>query len=61
VDLDHDADSDHLLHLARAHQLTAYDAAYLELARRLVLPLATLDRALIRAAEAEGTPLIGTG
>ena len=40
------------LRLARAHQLSAYDAAYLELAWCLGLPLATLDdqpRAALRA------------
>ena len=31
------------LHLARAHNLSSYDAAYLELAIRLGLPLAALD------------------
>ncbi len=40
------------LNTARELQLTAYDAAYLELARRSRLPLATLDRALQRAAAA---------
>ena len=40
--------------LAERHGLTAYDAAYLELALRLDLPLATRDRALVRAAEALG-------
>jgi len=43
-----------LLHLARKHELTAYDAAYLELALRLDLPLATFDDRLTRAARAEG-------
>jgi len=32
----------------------------LELARRLDLPLATLDQALIEAARADGVPLIGS-
>ena len=36
--------------LAVNHQLTIYDAAYLELALRLSLPLATFDKALTRAA-----------
>lgn len=36
--------------LARAHELTAYDATYLELAERLRLPLLTLDNDLRRAA-----------
>jgi predicted nucleic acid-binding protein len=40
--------------LAQAHQLTVYDAAYLELALRQALPLATMDQALIRAAKATG-------
>ena len=43
-----------LLNLARKHELTAYDAAYLELALRLDLPLATVDDRLIGAASAEG-------
>jgi predicted nucleic acid-binding protein len=36
--------------LARQHDLTLYDAAYLELALRFGRPLATCDNALIRAA-----------
>ncbi|MDN5864749.1 MAG: type II toxin-antitoxin system VapC family toxin [Gammaproteobacteria bacterium] len=36
--------------LAREQQLTVYDAAYLELAKRRRLPLATLDEALREAA-----------
>jgi predicted nucleic acid-binding protein len=37
----------------RKHALTAYDAAYLELAMREQVPLATLDRDLRKAAQAE--------
>ncbi len=40
--------------LAVAHSLTAYDAAYLELAVRHGRPLATLDGSLRAAAKAEG-------
>jgi predicted nucleic acid-binding protein len=40
--------------LARRHRLTAYDAAYLELAVRRRLPLLTRDTALAAAALAEG-------
>jgi predicted nucleic acid-binding protein len=40
--------------------LTLYDAAYLELALRRQLPLATLDRELARAAEAQSVSLVGT-
>jgi predicted nucleic acid-binding protein len=45
-----------VLHLAREHNLTAYDAAYLELALRRGLPLATLDERLKAAAEVAGVP-----
>ena len=38
------------LGLARSYALTIYDAAYLEVAMRLKLPLATLDRELRHAA-----------
>ena len=42
----------------RATMVTAfehlYDAIYLELAKRNVAPIATLDRALARAAASEG-------
>lgn len=44
--------------LAEAHRLTAYDAAYLELAQRTGLPLATLDGDLEKAARAEHVPLL---
>ncbi|MBV8686864.1 MAG: type II toxin-antitoxin system VapC family toxin [Alphaproteobacteria bacterium] len=47
-----------LLPLARAHRLSVYDAAYLELAGRRGLPLATLDEALVRAAQAAGVELL---
>jgi predicted nucleic acid-binding protein len=47
------------LQLADKHKLTVYDATYLELALRLSLPLATLDRELRIAAQAEGVPLLG--
>ena len=42
------------VHLADRFRLTAYDAAYLELAHRRSLPLATLDRALRAAADKLG-------
>ena len=43
--------------LARRHNLTIYDAAYLELAQRKHLPLATTDAALIKAAKKAGVVL----
>jgi predicted nucleic acid-binding protein len=47
------------LGLAERHRLTLYDAAYLELAQRRGLPLATLDRDLRRAAGAEKVRALG--
>ncbi len=47
------------LRLAERHQLTLYDAAYLELAQRLGLPLATLDQELRVAGGALGVTLLG--
>ncbi|WP_245817993.1 type II toxin-antitoxin system VapC family toxin [Granulicella rosea] len=47
-----------LVPLMQLHRLTAYDAAYLELALRLNLPLATLDKQLAAAASNAGVALI---
>jgi predicted nucleic acid-binding protein len=47
------------LHLADRFRLTLYDAAYLELAQRRKLPLATLDQELRAAAQAVGTKTLG--
>ena len=47
-----------VLDVARRHRLTFYDAAYLELARRKGIPLATLDRELIDAASVAGVSLV---
>jgi predicted nucleic acid-binding protein len=44
--------------LAERHTLTAYDAAYLELAKRMGHPLATLDQQLVSAARAENVSLL---
>lgn len=59
IGIDHFSDEAGVLRLARAHRLSVYDASYLELAQRHGAPLATLDRDLRDAAEAEGVPLIG--
>ena len=48
-----------ILQLAERHDLTVYDATYLELAMRRSLPLATSDEALRAAAAREGVPLLG--
>lgn len=47
------------LRLAEQYRLTVYDAAYLELALRRALPLATLDQELRLAAKAESITLLG--
>lgn len=44
--------------LARRHELTVYDAAYLNLAIDVDGELATRDRALVAAAKAEGVPVL---
>ena len=49
---------DALLSLALETGLSAYDAAYLELAERLGLPLATVDGKLAAAARARGIAVI---
>jgi predicted nucleic acid-binding protein len=49
---------DSIHRLGRSHGLSAYDAAYLELAVRYGIPLATLDSDLRVAAEAEGVGVL---
>ncbi len=51
-------DVEPLVELARSTRLAAYDAAYLSLALRTGLPLATLDRALGQAARRSGVSLL---
>lgn len=47
-----------VLDLGRAHALPAYDAAYLDLAMREAVPLATRDAALRAAARKKGVSLL---
>jgi predicted nucleic acid-binding protein len=49
-----------ITNLSRAQNLSAYDAAYLELAIRRGLPLASLDDRLNTAGQAVGVTLYGT-
>jgi predicted nucleic acid-binding protein len=63
--IESDGQTEHLattttLALGRRHKLSSYDAAYLDLAMRLGLPLATLDKDLRKAAEAEGIAVLPT-
>ena len=51
-------EADAVLRLARTHRLSVYDAAYLELAQREGLPLATLDTDLRRAAAEAGVAVL---
>jgi len=51
-------DDTKVLAMARQHRLTFYDAAYLELAVRETVALATLDLDRTRAAKAEKVPLL---
>jgi predicted nucleic acid-binding protein len=46
-----------VLDLARTHNIPGREAAYLELALRLNLPLATTDATLLRAASAGSVPI----
>jgi predicted nucleic acid-binding protein len=58
IELDHAPVEASLIDIARRHELSAYDAAYLELASRIGAHLATLDRKLAQAALRDGiTPL----
>ena len=54
---DTEADLGAAFDLARLYNLSMYDAMYLELALRLGLPLATLDRGLGRAASEAGVEM----
>lgn len=47
-----------ILALAREHQLSSYDASYLDLATRKGLPIATLDNGLIAAAKRSQVPIV---
>ncbi len=59
IAIDHDHDSGILLSLARTQDLSIYDAAYLEVAGRRGLALASLDAPLRAAAIRVGIPLLG--
>jgi predicted nucleic acid-binding protein len=50
---------DHILPLSRSHALTSYDAAYLDLALRRQLPLASLDDNLRQVATRLGVEVLG--
>jgi predicted nucleic acid-binding protein len=55
---DFDHDDDRTANPAKVHGLSIYDAAYLEVAERRALPLATLDQRLLRAAKRAGLEIV---
>ena len=59
IEIDSVHDEATVLGFARQYGLTVYDAAYLEVAFRRGLPLATLDRRLSGAAADSGIAVIG--
>jgi predicted nucleic acid-binding protein len=58
IQIDPIEDEQAIFGLARRYRLSFYDAAYLAVAQRNRLPLATLDQNLKAAALAEGVPLL---
>ena len=59
IERDGDHDEARLLVLARQWGLSAYDAAYLEVAARRGLAIASLDHRLVDAATGANVPLVG--
>ncbi len=59
ITIDRSPDETVVMSLPRRHRLTVYDAAYLELALRKRLDLATLDVSLAAAARLEGIRVVG--
>jgi predicted nucleic acid-binding protein len=60
VTVDRSPEEAEVLALARRHRLSVYDAAYLELAQRDGVALATLDGELAAAARGENILLLGS-
>lgn len=58
ISVDDRHDEDQLIEFSRRSQLGAHEAAYLEVASRLRLPLATLDPRLREAAETLGIAIL---
>ena len=52
-------DEDVVVALAREHHLSVYDAAYIEVALRQTLPIASLDKRLRQAAGSVGVTILG--
>jgi predicted nucleic acid-binding protein len=58
IQIDPVEDEQNIFRCARKYRLSFYDAAYLAVAQRNRLPLATLDKDLRNAALAAGVPLL---
>lgn len=58
ISIDNEHDDALVLDLARRFNLTVYDSAYLEVALRHSMPLATLDKRLREAAENVGVVIV---
>ena len=58
IQIDPIDDEEACFRLARQYSLSFYDAAYLQVAQRNRIPLASLDKALRKAAESAGIPLL---
>ena len=58
IQTDSEAALEMVVPLARLHKLSVYDAVYLELAKRRNAALASLDAALLRAAEEESVGVL---
>ena len=54
----YDSTMEKILAIGRSHQLSSYDSAYLELAMRHGIPIATLDSRLSIAAQTVAVPLL---
>ena len=61
ITIDHEHDEALLLDLSRQHELSVYDASYLEVALRGALRLASLDRRLCEAASVCDIALLEEG
>lgn len=59
ISIDHTHDESVVVAFSREHHLSVYDAAYLEIAQRHTLPIASLDRRLRRAATALDITILG--
>lgn len=59
ISIDQVHDEDVVVALAREHHLSVYDAAYIEVALRQTLPIASLDKRLRQAAGSVGVTILG--